>query len=85
MHPPTPRMGVTPVMHQLSVQSLNEDTLLRAKKHFCYAMHLPIAQDEYGQHECNQRMVLLYGFGRARDQVKHNVKKVTKVGRVYRM
>ena len=89
MQPPTPRMGgsTAAVRHQLSVQSLSEDTLLRARKHFCYALHLPIAQQDDsggggggGQHECNQRMVLLYGFGRARDQVKHTVKKVSKVG-----
>ena len=32
----------------------NEESILRSKKHFCYACHFPIAQDEVSQHEANQ-------------------------------
>ena len=45
MQPPTPRMSVTPAAHQISMHSVNDDTaMMRAKKHFSYAMHFPIAQ-----------------------------------------
>ncbi len=37
-----------------------------------------IFQDEFSAHETNQRMVMLYGFGKTRDDAKHAVKKVCK-------
>lgn len=43
-----------------------------------YAQHFPIPQDEMSSHECNQRMTVLYGVGKARDEARHIVKKVTK-------
>lgn len=62
-------------------QTGEPDSALRAKKHLCYAMHFPIPQDEYGNHENNQRIVMLYGVGKARDEARHIVKKTTKVSR----
>ena len=50
MQPPTPRMSVTPAAHQISMHSVNDDTaMMRAKKHFSYAMHFPIAQVSKGR------------------------------------
>jgi mediator of RNA polymerase II transcription subunit 12 len=43
-----------------------------------YVTHFPIPQDELNSHECNQRMVLLYGVGKARDDARHIIKKITK-------
>nr|XP_006824481.1 PREDICTED: mediator of RNA polymerase II transcription subunit 12-like protein-like [Saccoglossus kowalevskii] len=47
-------------------------------KHLLYAKHFPIPQDEISSHECNQRLVVLYGVGKARDEARHAVKKVQK-------
>lgn len=47
-------------------------------RHMLYAQHFPIPQDEMSSHECNQRMTVLYGVGKARDEARHIVKKVTK-------
>ena len=61
-------------------QSLTvEDTALRAKKHLCYATHFPVPQDEFSNHECNQRFMMLYGVGKARDEARHVLKKINKV------
>ena len=49
-----------------------------AARHMLYTTHFPIPQDECTLHECNQRLVLLYGVGKARDEARHAVKKVTK-------
>lgn len=35
-------------------------------------------QDESSSHECNQRMILLYGVGKERDEARHQLKKITK-------
>ncbi|XP_009072261.1 PREDICTED: mediator of RNA polymerase II transcription subunit 12-like protein [Acanthisitta chloris] len=37
-----------------------------------------IKQDESSSHECNQRMILLYGVGKERDEARHQLKKITK-------
>ncbi|NXP44922.1 MD12L protein, partial [Heliornis fulica] len=34
--------------------------------------------DESSSHECNQRMILLYGVGKERDEARHQLKKITK-------
>ena len=47
-------------------------------RHFMFATHFPIAADEPSTHESNQRMVVLYGVGRQRDEARHAVKKATK-------
>ena len=55
VHPATPRRPVTSAPAQrLPSPMPNEEMLLRSKKHFCYARHFPITQDEVGQHEANQ-------------------------------
>ncbi|XP_033637539.1 mediator of RNA polymerase II transcription subunit 12-like protein isoform X2 [Asterias rubens] len=48
----------------------------KPNRHLMYAMHFPIPQDEMSAHECNQRLVLLYGFGKARDEARHTVKRI---------
>ncbi|KAJ6669387.1 hypothetical protein lerEdw1_008196, partial [Lerista edwardsae] len=34
--------------------------------------------DESSSHECNQRMILLYGVGKEREEARHQLKKITK-------
>lgn len=48
------------------------------QRHLLYTLHFPLQQDDSMTHECNQRHILLYGFGKARDEARHAVKKVTK-------
>ncbi|XP_062901407.1 mediator of RNA polymerase II transcription subunit 12-like protein isoform X1 [Mobula hypostoma] len=47
-------------------------------RHLQYATHFPIPQDETSSHECNQRMILLYGVGKQRDEARHQLKRITK-------
>ncbi|KAM4772759.1 mediator of RNA polymerase II transcription subunit 12-like protein [Rhinophrynus dorsalis] len=47
-------------------------------RHLQYATHFPIPVDESSSHECNQRMILLYGVGRERDEARHQLRKITK-------
>ncbi|CAG2169792.1 unnamed protein product, partial [Oppiella nova] len=47
-------------------------------RHLLYTMHFPLPQDETFAHDCNQRHILLYGVGKAKDEAKHAVKKITK-------
>ncbi|XP_068810802.1 mediator of RNA polymerase II transcription subunit 12-like protein isoform X13 [Struthio camelus] len=47
-------------------------------RHLQYATHFPIPLDESSSHECNQRMILLYGVGKERDEARHQLKKITK-------
>lgn len=47
-------------------------------RHMLYAQHFPIPQDEMSSHECNQRITVLYGVGKAREEARHINKKVTK-------
>lgn len=35
-------------------------------------------QEDYTVHECNQRMVVLYGVGKAREEARHSLKKTSK-------
>lgn len=49
-----------------------------AQRHLLYTTHFPLVQDETTLHECNQRLVLLYGVGKNRDEARHTVKKVSK-------
>jgi len=48
------------------------------QRHLLYTIHFPLPQDESTNHDCNQRHVLLYGVGKARDEARHLVKKTTK-------
>ncbi|NWW53563.1 MD12L protein, partial [Pedionomus torquatus] len=47
-------------------------------RHLQYATHFPIPLDESSSHECNQRMILLYGVGKERDEARHQLKKITR-------
>ncbi|GCC30344.1 hypothetical protein chiPu_0008794 [Chiloscyllium punctatum] len=47
-------------------------------RHLQYATHFPIPQDETSSHECNQRIILLYGVGKQRDEARHQLKKIIK-------
>lgn len=47
-------------------------------RHMLFATHFPIPQEEMSAHECNQRMIVLYGVGKARDEARHIVKKIGK-------
>ncbi|XP_012937095.1 mediator of RNA polymerase II transcription subunit 12-like protein [Aplysia californica] len=56
-------------------------------RHMVYATHFPIPQDiedeDFGtddcsSHEINQRMIVLYGVGKARDEARHLFKKISK-------
>lgn len=69
--PHSPRLLPPPPMPPLHEQK-------RTARHLCYVTHLPIPQDEYSTHETNQRLLILYGVGRHRDDVKHSIRKLTK-------
>jgi len=47
-------------------------------RHLVFLTHFPIPNDEQSTHETNQRMMVLYGVGRQRDDARHLAKKVTK-------
>ncbi|XP_075426563.1 mediator of RNA polymerase II transcription subunit 12-like protein isoform X3 [Ascaphus truei] len=47
-------------------------------RHLQYATHFPIPLEESSTHECNQRMILLYGVGKERDEARHQLRKITK-------
>ncbi|GFR92708.1 mediator of RNA polymerase II transcription subunit 12-like protein, partial [Elysia marginata] len=47
-------------------------------RHMIYATHFPIPQDDCSVHEINQRMIVLYGVGKARDEARHMFKKISK-------
>lgn len=36
------------------------------------------SQEESSSHECNQRLVVLFGVGKQRDEARHSIKKITK-------
>ncbi|XP_055337250.1 mediator of RNA polymerase II transcription subunit 12-like protein [Paramacrobiotus metropolitanus] len=59
---------------------ISEPAVTTLSPHYYYVLHFPIpsATDMEGTHETNQRLALLYGFGRARDQPRHQVKKIRK-------
>jgi mediator of RNA polymerase II transcription subunit 12 len=51
---------------------------LKESRHRQYVTHFQLPQDDSFSHEVNQRHILLYGVGRAREDSKHAVKKVSK-------
>ena len=76
-HTPGANMALTPGSAPPSAAA-NQDYRSRGpSKHLIYATHFPIPQDEYG-HEGNQRMMVLYGVGEARDEAKQMVRRITK-------
>ena len=52
--------------------------LPKKSQHAQYAQHFPIPADNLSAHENNQRLVLLYGVGKARSQAIATTKEVTK-------
>ncbi|XP_050541697.1 mediator of RNA polymerase II transcription subunit 12 isoform X2 [Daktulosphaira vitifoliae] len=60
--------------------STNENMLKgRPSRHLLYATHFPLPLDEETtSHDCNQRHVLLYGFGKMRDDARHTIKRISK-------
>ncbi|KAE8584082.1 hypothetical protein XENTR_v10020816 [Xenopus tropicalis] len=65
-----------------TVKGLNGEGPLSAlydqPRHIQYATHFPIPQEESCSHECNQRLVVLYGVGRQRDDARHIIKRITR-------
>ncbi|XP_013408892.1 mediator of RNA polymerase II transcription subunit 12-like protein [Lingula anatina] len=61
-----------------SVQQSEPQPPRKLSRHMQYATHFPIPQDDSCYHECNQRMIVLYGVGKARDEARHVCKKVSK-------
>lgn len=65
-----------------SVSGMAEQNISQQHKgpsrHMLFAQHFPIPQDDISVHECNQRMIVLYGVGKARDDARHISKKITK-------
>lgn len=56
----------------------NADPAHSLTRHLFYTLHFPLPSDEFYAHECSQRHILLYGVGKAKDEARHSVKKVTK-------
>ena len=52
--------------------------LPKKSQHAQYAQHFPIPADNLSAHESNQRLILLYGVGKARSQAIATTKEVTK-------
>lgn len=50
----------------------------KQSRHRQYVTNFQLPQEDNYQHEANQRHILLYGVGRARDEARHVVKKVSK-------
>ncbi|XP_039210779.1 mediator of RNA polymerase II transcription subunit 12 isoform X2 [Crotalus tigris] len=53
-------------------------TLYEQPRHIQYCTHFPIPQEESSSHECNQRLVVLFGVGRQRDEARHAIKRIGK-------
>jgi len=47
-------------------------------RHMQYATHFPLPQDDTSSHESNQRLAVLFGVGKARDNARHVLKKVSR-------
>ncbi len=59
-------------------RAMNMGHSIGKPRHLVFLTHFPIpVDDQLCSHEHNQRMVVLYGVGRQRDEARHNVKKVT--------
>ena len=52
--------------------------LPKKSQHAQYAQHFPIPNENLSAHENNQRLILLYGVGKARSQAMATTKEVTK-------
>ena len=47
-------------------------------RHILYVLHFPVTGGDPCSHENNQRAVVLCGFGKAREEARHAIKKATK-------
>ena len=74
MVPHTPASIPPPSSSVVTTQQLPR----RPSNHIAYATHFPIPQDEMSTHECNQRLVVLYGVGKAREEARLIAKKANK-------
>ena len=55
------------VIGSVTIDSYHGEQKVRPSRHLLYTTHFPLPQDETcSQHDCNQRHVLLYGFGKVR-------------------
>ncbi|XP_010011730.1 PREDICTED: mediator of RNA polymerase II transcription subunit 12-like protein, partial [Nestor notabilis] len=67
---------------EATAETLHSDVPVRAHPyHKPEYISRPITHsycDESSSHECNQRMILLYGVGKERDEARHQLKKITK-------
>lgn len=64
--------------HHPNPNALNSEQQPKGpSRHMLFAQHFPIPYED-SVHECNQRTVVLYGVGKARDDAKHVVKKISK-------
>jgi len=81
---PCHSLGVAQTPASSSLLQSNSASAERARqhrgppRHLVFLTHFPIPNDEQSSHETNQRMMVLYGVGRQRDEARHFAKKVTK-------
>lgn len=53
-------------------------------RHMQFATHFPLPHEELPSHEGNQRLIVLFGVGKGRDNARHILKKVCKeIARLY--
>lgn len=50
----------------------------KVNRHLVYAKHFPLPQEEISAHETNQRLLLLYGYGKVRKEVRSYIRGVKK-------
>uniref|UniRef100_A0A8B9MKJ9 Mediator complex subunit 12 n=1 Tax=Accipiter nisus TaxID=211598 RepID=A0A8B9MKJ9_9AVES len=74
---PDPEKEAKPLLKDKSVEGMLA-SLYDQPRHIQYATHFPIPQEESCSHECNQRLVVLFGVGKQRDDARHTIKKITK-------
>uniref|UniRef100_A0A8C0ZIG5 Mediator complex subunit 12 n=1 Tax=Cyanistes caeruleus TaxID=156563 RepID=A0A8C0ZIG5_CYACU len=74
---PDPEKEAKTLLKDKSVEGMLA-SLYDQPRHIQYATHFPIPQEESCSHECNQRLVVLFGVGKQRDDARHTIKKITK-------
>uniref|UniRef100_A0A8B9TDP4 Mediator complex subunit 12 n=1 Tax=Anas platyrhynchos TaxID=8839 RepID=A0A8B9TDP4_ANAPL len=74
---PDPEKETKPLLKDKSAEGMLA-SLYDQPRHIQYATHFPIPQEESCSHECNQRLVVLFGVGKQRDDARHTIKKITK-------
>uniref|UniRef100_A0A8C9EYF7 Mediator complex subunit 12 n=1 Tax=Pavo cristatus TaxID=9049 RepID=A0A8C9EYF7_PAVCR len=74
---PDPEKEAKPLLKDKSAEGMLA-SLYDQPRHIQYATHFPIPQEESCSHECNQRLVVLFGVGKQRDDARHTIKKITK-------